>query len=181
MAIPKRCRAHRFCRRERDCVPLGEGALGATWSRVGPRLTRRLSGAAKLDAIDKLARQRDLFASRGASIGLVYCGYSLIDERGRPSDRTVIAPRLRGDVLAELLVAGNLISGSRSAVVVRRSLLERAGGFDESLSFVEDWDLWLRLAELCEVDFVPEPLVAIRVHDENMQHREARHKLKVHP
>ena len=61
-----------------------------------------------MDAIDKLERQRDLFASRGASIGLVYCGYSLIDERGRPSDRTVIAPRLRGDVLAELLVGGNL-------------------------------------------------------------------------
>jgi glycosyltransferase involved in cell wall biosynthesis len=130
-------------------------------------------------AADKLERQRDLFASRGASVGLVYCGYSLIDERGHPSDRSVIPPRLRGDVLPELLVGGNLISGSGSAAVVRRSLLERAGGFDESLSFAEDWDLWLKLAELCEVDFVPAPLVAIRLHGESMQHRKARHKLKL--
>jgi glycosyltransferase involved in cell wall biosynthesis len=130
-------------------------------------------------APDKLERQRDLFASRGAAVGLVYCGYGLIDERGRPSNRHIIAPRLRGDVLAELLLGGNLISGSGSAVVVRRSLLERAGGFDESLSFAEDWDLWLRLAELCEVDFVAEPLVAIRLHDESMQHRQVRHRLKL--
>jgi glycosyltransferase involved in cell wall biosynthesis len=125
---------------------------------------------------NKLERQLDLFAKQGARVGLVYCGYSLVDERGRPSDGIVIAPRLRGDVLADLLLGGNLISGSGSAVVARRSLLERAGRFDESLSFGEDWDVWLRLAELSEVDFVPEPLVAIRLHTASAQNR---HKLKL--
>jgi len=33
-----------------------------------------------------------------------------------------------------------------SGTIVRRDALEHAGGFDESLRFVEDWDLWLRLA-----------------------------------
>jgi glycosyltransferase involved in cell wall biosynthesis len=129
-------------------------------------------------AANKLERQIALFAT-GARLGFVYCGYRLINEDGRPSNRHVIAPMLRGNVLAELLIGGNLISGSGSAVVARRSLLERAGGFDESLSFAEDWDLWLRLSELAEVDFVPEPLVTIRLHDESMQHRNARHKLKL--
>ena len=35
---------------------------------------------------------------------------------------------------------------SPSAVVLRRSLFERAGGFDESLPACEDYDLWLRIA-----------------------------------
>jgi glycosyltransferase involved in cell wall biosynthesis len=130
-------------------------------------------------AANKLERQLDLFAARGTRVGFVYCGYCLIGEDGRPSGRRVIAPRLRGDVLADLLLGGNLISGSGSAVVARRSLLERAGGFDESLTFAEDWDLWLRLAELSEVDFIPEPLVAIRLHDKSIQHRNARHELKL--
>jgi len=126
----------------------------------------------------KLERQLELFAARGARVGFVYCGYRLIDQDGRASDRRVIAPTLRGDVLADLF-GGNLISGSGSAVVARRPLLERVGGFDESLTFAEDWDLWLRLAELSQVDFVPEPLVAIRLHGESMQHHNARHKLKL--
>jgi GT2 family glycosyltransferase len=90
----------------------------------------------------------------------------------------VIAPTLRGEVLADLL-GGNLISGSGSAVVVRRSLLQQTGGFDERLSFAEDWDLWLRLAELSQVDFVPEPLVAIRLHDASMQHRGTRDRVRL--
>jgi len=128
---------------------------------------------------NKLERQLDLFAARGAALGFVYCGYNLIDANGRPNDRRTVAPTLRGNVLGDLLIAGNLISGSGSAVVARRCLLERAGGFDETLTFAEDWDLWLRLADLCQVDFVPEPLVAIRLHAESMQHRNARHKLKL--
>jgi glycosyltransferase involved in cell wall biosynthesis len=127
---------------------------------------------------DKLERQLDLFASQDTRIGFVYCGYRLVDEDSRPSDRKAIAPTLRGNVFAELLLGGNLISGSGSAVVARRSLLERVGGFDETLTFAEDWDLWLRLAELSQVDFAPEPLVAIRLHDASMQHRNTRDKLK---
>ena len=35
---------------------------------------------------------------------------------------------------------------SPSAVMMRRDLFERVGGFDESLSVCEDYDLWLRIA-----------------------------------
>jgi hypothetical protein len=46
-------------------------------------------------------------------------------------------------VLGHLLL-GNLIHPH--AALVRRELVERAGGFDESLTSVEDWDLWLRIS-----------------------------------
>jgi len=51
--------------------------------------------------------------------------------------------RREGRILPDLL-RRNFIT--TSSTIVRRDALEHAGGFDESLRFVEDWDLWLRLA-----------------------------------
>src|SRR5436190_8120377 len=46
-----------------------------------------------------------------------------------------------------------------STVVARRAALEAAGCFDETLARAQDWDLWLRLAEVGGVAIVPEVLV----------------------
>ena len=51
---------------------------------------------------------------------------------------------------------------SPSAVMMRRGLWERLGGFDESLPACEDYDLWLRLTALVPVGFLPERLVTKR-------------------
>jgi hypothetical protein len=60
--------------------------------------------------------------------------------------------------------------GSPSTVLVRTDLVRDAGGFDERLSILADWDLWIRLiidgraiAATC-----PEPLVAYVLHAQNM-------------
>jgi hypothetical protein len=52
---------------------------------------------------------------------------------------------LSGDILRPLLVANFIPAGS---VMVRRSTLQEAGGFDETEAcrFSEEWELWLRLA-----------------------------------
>ena len=47
---------------------------------------------------------------------------------------------------------------SPSAAVVRRSLLEGLGGFDESLPVCEDYDMWLRICARHPVLFLEEPL-----------------------
>jgi glycosyltransferase involved in cell wall biosynthesis len=51
---------------------------------------------------------------------------------------------------------------SPSAVMLRRSLFEAAGGFDERLPAAEDYDLWLRLGWRQEVGLAPAPLVVKR-------------------
>ncbi len=51
---------------------------------------------------------------------------------------------------------------SPSAVMMRRELFERAGGFDESLPVCEDYDLWLRISKDTEIPLVPEALVTRR-------------------
>lgn len=49
-----------------------------------------------------------------------------------------------------------------SSVLVRRELLGRAGEFDRSLRGPEDYDLWLRVAQLAPVANLPLPLTGYR-------------------
>lgn len=51
---------------------------------------------------------------------------------------------------------------SPSAVMMRRALWDRLGGFDEGLPACEDYDLWLRLTAVVPVGFLPQRLVVKR-------------------
>ena len=48
---------------------------------------------------------------------------------------------------------------SPSAAVIRRSILQSLGGFDENLPACEDYDLWLRLCARHPVAYVEQPLI----------------------
>lgn len=48
---------------------------------------------------------------------------------------------------------------SPSAVMVRRSLLQEVGLFDEDFPVCEDYDLWLRIAWKYPIDLIPDPLI----------------------
>jgi len=118
---------------------------------------------------DKIARQVSLFER--AQVGFVHCGYFCIDQDGRPFEGVhVYAPVKRGNVFQDLL-DGYPLAGSASAVVVRREALLQASGFDETLVHSEDADLWLKLARIGELDYVPDALVAIREHAASVQRR----------
>ena len=64
-----------------------------------------------------------------------------------------------GDIFARSL---DLCLVSPSAVVMRRGLFERMGGFDESLPACEDYDLWLRVAAVMPVYLIDTPSVIKR-------------------
>ncbi len=51
---------------------------------------------------------------------------------------------------------------SPSAVMLRRTLFEACGGFDESLPVCEDYDFWLRICSRAPVGLIPLPLVVKR-------------------
>jgi GT2 family glycosyltransferase len=55
-----------------------------------------------------------------------------------------------------------------SCVMLQRSLFERVGGFDPTLRYSEDWDMWLRIEQAGAV-FVccGEPLLQYRIHSHN--------------
>jgi hypothetical protein len=64
-----------------------------------------------------------------------------------------------GDIFEPSL---HLCSVSPSAVMLRRTLFERAGGFDETLPVCEDYDLWLRIARDTPAPLIDRPLVVKR-------------------
>ncbi|MBD2517792.1 glycosyltransferase [Nostoc sp. FACHB-973] len=64
---------------------------------------------------------------------------------------------LNGDVYETLLVTNFLENGS-NPLICRKALMT-LGGFDESLTAAQDWDMWLRLAS--KFDFICVPSVQI--------------------
>jgi glycosyltransferase involved in cell wall biosynthesis len=120
---------------------------------------------------DKLENQIKIFLeSEHKNLGVVYCGYSNIDLSGKKLlnydcfelDRTV-----RGAVFSSLL-EGNKIAGSGSGVLVKRDCFSKTGLFDETLPTCEDWDMWLRIAQYYDFDYVENKLVKLRRHSTSM-------------
>lgn len=121
---------------------------------------------------DKLEKQVEVFLrSEFDNLAIVYCKYLIIDENGELSTEhhvTELDPTLRGQIFEKLL-GGNLVTSSASGVLVRRDCFNQAGLFDETLKAAEDWDMWLRIAQSYEFDYVGQILVKIRRHSQNMQ------------
>lgn len=93
---------------------------------------------------------------------LAYCGWQnlgVTGGRGKPFVPPDYDPLDRSEVL---------LGGCRwpiHGVLVRRSALERAGGFDVTLRTSEDYDLWFRVAPQGRLVRVPEVLAYYRHHD----------------
>jgi glycosyltransferase involved in cell wall biosynthesis len=105
-----------------------------------------------------------LAAAAEQGLSLCYSGRIEIDERGELINKAY-CPRPRR--LARGLFANNAIGGP-TGVIIRADLLERVGCFDERLSALADWDLWIRAARGGRAGACPEPLVAYRNHPTNM-------------
>lgn len=102
---------------------------------------------------DKLEKQLKLLQRSG--LEWCYCGI----KRHKPNGTVaMIMPMYRGAVYKKLLCE-QIIAGSISSVLMSRDLLLRVGGFDESRDVIEDWDLWIRVSRIYDVDAVDEVLV----------------------
>lgn len=112
---------------------------------------------------EKVALQANLLDSRPA-VGLVYTATAVVDGKGRELRVSRCAPETRGRI-GGLLSVRNVMVGS--SVMARRRAIEEAGGFDESLTSIENWDLWIRIARQWQVDFVDQPLTLYRIHEGN--------------
>ncbi len=104
---------------------------------------------------DKLARQvAALEQLPTAAVAYSWTDYIDADGEFLQSGTHVSAT---GQVFSELLTLNFIESGSN--VLIRREALEQVGGFDETLTAAEDWDMWLRLAQ--QYEFVPVPAAQV--------------------
>ena len=54
------------------------------------------------------------------------------------------------------------------AVMYRREVVRQAGGYRPAFKHVEDYDLWLRMADITEIYNIPEPLLTYRTHGDQV-------------
>lgn len=90
-------------------------------------------------------------ASHFDEADLIYHRLRIVtSERRRFWARHISSWQVKKPVLKHMLVRGNPIA--TSSVLVRRSLLDQVGGFDERKEIVaaEDFDMWLRIAALTD-------------------------------
>lgn len=96
--------------------------------------------------------------------GTAYCRHLYVDEHGRRLDVAPLEPASSGILMegARFLAAEQRIM--TPSIVVRRSVYERLGGFDDRLACAEDWEMWVRVAARFPVYFEERPLACYRLH-----------------
>ncbi len=102
----------------------------------------------------KLAKQVAVLDAR-PEVGLVTTGIVHLDRDGRASRTFPTGPSSR---FYQLFVKG--YGPTPSAAVIRRSIIEQAGGFDERFGSagLDDHEFWPRIAQFCEIVLIDEPL-----------------------
>jgi glycosyltransferase involved in cell wall biosynthesis len=111
----------------------------------------------------KLRLQLDAAEAAGASF--VYGGAAAVAE-----DRSwlySLAPT-NPAVLPKTLLSRNVLWGGCSNVVASTQLVREAGGFDERLFQLTDWDLWIRLTQAGPVAACPDVVVGCIIHQGSM-------------
>jgi glycosyltransferase involved in cell wall biosynthesis len=88
--------------------------------------------------------------------------FALIDAAGRPlaaarAGWPAVSGKVRDRLLTDAVIA-------MPSIIAARSLFEQVGAFDEELVMNYDGDLWLRFAQLSELDGIDEPLTLVRRH-----------------
>ena len=133
-----------------------------------------------LDADDvvtptKLAEQVALLEA-APTVGWTYCDVLIetvaTGHEMRASERFGYGGRTLDGWLFPELIHGNFIPAI--APLIRRTALDSAGGFDDRLTALEDWDLWLRLSLVAEARYSPAVLVRYRVHPGGMSEDRSR-------
>jgi glycosyltransferase involved in cell wall biosynthesis len=95
-----------------------------------------------------------------------FCGWQYMDAAGQPLPQTVVLSQSEAGRLAEDLTWRNSLVPS--GVVARRPAVLHAGGFDESMPNVADWDLWLKLIASGPFVAMPQALTWYRTHTHSM-------------
>ena len=98
-------------------------------------------------------------------LGLVHTGCYLTNKAGVVTGR-VVGRKPSGNVWKRLLYNNFIINPT---VLIKRECFEKVGGFDETIFYPADWDLWLRISEQYLTKYIREPLVKYRVHSAHLK------------
>lgn len=104
--------------------------------------------------------------SKNSDAGLVYTDLIIIDEKNISSNQ--VKKGKSGEILDDLLLWEDHVISPPSGMIVRRSVINRVGQFDEQLSNNADQDFYMRVSAKYPIERIDRPLLRYRVHDNNM-------------
>lgn len=78
--------------------------------------------------------------------------------------KTTLAPNQPTTLLA--LIWDNVIT-TTGLILIRRTAFEKAGGFEQAMFPLDDWDLYMKLTRIGKIAFVNRPVIMWRVHESN--------------
>lgn len=119
---------------------------------------------------DKLDKQMRVFDEQ-PQVGMVYCAYKGVRQDGvtvQVPDSSIAIENLQGNLYRQLLQR-NVIGGP--TVVMRKECIDKVGAFDETLTCLEDWELFLRIAESYEIGYVKECLLIANINEGGVSSR----------
>lgn len=126
-------------------------------------------------APEKIERQVS-FLEANPDVGLVYANGFAVNERGK--ELYELYPSYHRETGRPERVLLECQFSAPSSYVVRRSVLDRAGEFDETMRSAQDHDMAIRLAEITKVAYMGERLWFYRRHDDSQSHRHAKRRWK---
>lgn len=113
----------------------------------------------------KLEKQIALFQkNKKSNIGIVACNVLTFNVDNKKIKKYKI-PNYK-NAFKELL-ARNFIFGSASMVMIKKEVFDEVGLFNENISSLEDWEMWLRITKKYDFDKVEDYLCCLTVHNGN--------------
>lgn len=103
---------------------------------------------------NKLSKQVELLESN-PELGIVGSGY-------RKGDKIWINPITDRAIRNQILMRSPFCHVS---VLMRKSIVDKVGGYNETLPYSEDWDLWLKIGKHAQMANLPEIMVSIQEED----------------
>ncbi len=119
---------------------------------------------------EKLEVQLKVFKEH-PNLGIVFSYPQLIDAEGReikegPEAQWAIVPFETKEEIFPALFERDFLSAP--SALIRMDCLKKVGGFDESLKYAQDYDLWMRILKFFDIRLIKKPLVKYRWHGKNL-------------
>ena len=111
---------------------------------------------------DKLKKQVEVLDHSLPNICGVYTKSLKIDKlTGKIISPNPETDKIKGNLLYQLMIKSPIHTPT---VLVKKRCLEEVGLFDETISFMEDLDLWIRLSMNWDFEYISKPLTKVYVH-----------------
>jgi len=116
---------------------------------------------------NKLSKQID-FLNKNPKCVLVGTGFEIIDESGKKNIRHVVSPT-EDTLLRKIILRHNPFC--HSSVLFRKLDVVKIGGYDQQVTYGEDWDLWLRLGVMGTLATLSDIMVRYLQRKTSMSHK----------